>query len=241
LGGGVYNEDVQLGGFLKMTVQKGKQKAKSAKSDKRKNFSGFSLDDALREVSVKKLRPWQLETRAIAPSSVFSVVLDRLKRFDTRSNERGRELVIDAIFGEAIASFGQLKIWKGAPLETEGLNGNADYLITEDKDYLESPYLCAVEAKKDDFEKGLAQCLVEMKVCWLNNRDAGHEIEILGIVTNGTGWKFYRWAAVGEVYETLMYGESDIPILLGALQQVLEMCDDLRSVVDHRHLDGVGI
>jgi hypothetical protein len=54
-----------------MTVQKGKQKAKSAKSDKRKNFSGFSLDDALREVSVKKLRPWQLETRAIAPSSCF--------------------------------------------------------------------------------------------------------------------------------------------------------------------------
>jgi hypothetical protein len=201
-----------------MTIQKEKQA-------KRKNFSSFSLDDALREVSVKKLRPWQLESNPIAPSAIFGAVIDRLKRFDTRSNERGRELVIDAILAEAIASFEQLKIWKGAPLEAEQLNGNADYLITEDKDYLEPPYLCAVEAKKDDFEKGLAQCLVEMKACWLSNVAAGREIEILGIVTNGTGWKFYRWAAIGEVYETVMYGEHEMPVLLGALQQVLEICN----------------
>jgi hypothetical protein len=35
------------------------------------NSSEFSLDDALREVSVKKLRPWQLETRAIAAAIYF--------------------------------------------------------------------------------------------------------------------------------------------------------------------------
>jgi hypothetical protein len=195
------------------------------KKVKRKQFSGFSLKDALKESSVKKLQPWQIEATSIAPSEFFGVVLDRLKRFDTRSNERGRELVIDAILSEAIASFGNLKIWKGAPLETDELNGNADYLITEDKDYIESPYLCAVEAKKDDFEQGLAQCLVEMKACWLNNLAGGREIEILDIVTNGTGWKFYRWAAIGEVYETTMYGEHEMPVLLGALHQILEMCN----------------
>jgi hypothetical protein len=207
------------------------------KHAKRKNFSGFSLKEALKESSVKKLQPWQIEATPIAPSDFFGVVIDRLKRFDTRSNERGRELVIDAILSEAIASFSHLKIWKGAPLETDELNGNADYLITEDKDYLESPYLCAVEAKKDDFEQGLAQCLVEMKACWLNNVAAGREIEILGIVTNGTGWKFYRWATIGEVYETSMYGEHEMPVLLGALNQVLTLCDDRRSFVDHRYLD----
>jgi hypothetical protein len=192
---------------------------------KRKNFSSFSLDEALREVSVKKLRPWTLDAEPIAPSEIFIAVVDRLKRFDTRSNERGRELIIDAVLAEAIASFDQLKIWKGAPLESKTLNGNADYLITEDKDYLEAPYLCAVEAKKDDFEKGLAQCLVEMQACWLNNQAAKQPIEILGIVTNGTGWKFYRWAKVGEVYETVMYGEQDMPVLLGALHQILQLCN----------------
>ncbi len=203
------------------------------RKSKRRNFSGFSLDEAFVEVQVEKLLEWQLEPTIVAGSEVFQAVLQRLKRFDTRRNERGRELMIDAILAEALFGFEGLKAWKGAPLEAEGLTGEADYLITPDRDYLASPYLCAVEAKKDDFEKGLAQCLVEMKACWLNNRDAGRKIEVLGIVTNGTGWKFYRWAAIGQVYETSMYGEHEMPVLLGALNQVLQMCDDLRSVVDH--------
>jgi hypothetical protein len=152
-------------------------------------------------------------------------LLKRLQRFDTRRNERGRELIIDAIFTEALVGFKRLKVWKGEPLGATGLTGEVDYLVTRDRDYLGAPYLCAVEAKKDDFEKGLAQCLVEMKACWLNNLEAGGEIEILGIVRNGVGWKFYRWAKVGEVYETVMYGEHGMPVLLGALHQVLVMCD----------------
>jgi hypothetical protein len=211
------------GDVFKMTIQQGR--STKGRNPKRRNFSSFTLDNALREASVKKLRPWELEPLKVEPSSFFSMAIERLQQFDTRSNERGRELVIDAIFAESIISFKNLKIWKGAPLETEDLNGNADYLITENQDYLETPYLCAVEAKKDDFEKGLAQCLVEMKACWLNNRDAGREVEVLGIVTNGTGWKFYRWAAIGEVYETSMYGEHEMPVLLGALNQVLAMCN----------------
>ena len=113
------------------------------------------------------------------------------------------------------------------PLNSDELNGEADYLITDDKDYLESPFLCVVEAKKDDFEKGLEQCLVEMKVCWLNNLDLGRKIEVLGIVTNGSGWKFYRWAGIGKVYETSMYGEHEMPAVFGALHHVLQRCDRL--------------
>ncbi len=196
-----------------------------SRKSKRRNFSGFSLDEAFVEVQVEKLLEWQLEPTLVTGSEVFQAVLQRLKRFDTRRNERGRELMIDAILAEALFGFEGLKAWKGAPLGAEGLIGEADYLITPDRDYLASPYLCAVEAKKDDFEKGLAQCLVEMKACWLNNRDAGREIEVLGIVTNGTGWKFYRWAAIGQVYETSLYGEHEMPVLLGALNQVLAMCN----------------
>jgi hypothetical protein len=192
---------------------------------KTKNFSSFSLDQAFEEVQVEKLLPWKMEQKVITPSDFFEELLERLQRFDTRRNERGRELIIDAIFTEALAGFKRLKVWKGAPLGAAGLTGEVDYLVTRDRDYLAAPYLCAVEAKKDDFEKGLAQCLVEMKACWLNNLAVGREIEVLGIVTNGVGWKFYRWAKVGEVYETVMYGEHEMPVLLGALNQVLVMCD----------------
>jgi hypothetical protein len=192
---------------------------------KTKNFSSFSLDQAFEEVQVEKLLSWKMEPTVQAPSDFFQELLQRLQRFDTRRNERGRELIIDAIFTEALAGFTRLKVWKGAPLGAEGLTGEVDYLVTRDRDYLAAPYLCVVEAKKDDFEKGLAQCLVEMKACWLNNLALEREIEIFGIVTNGVGWKFYRWANLGEVYETVMYGEHEMPVLLGALHQVLVMCD----------------
>jgi hypothetical protein len=199
--------------------------APKQRKSKGKNFSSFSLDQALVETQVEKLLVWQLESDPIVPSDLFYQFLGRLQRFDTRRNERGRELIIDAIFAEALFGFERLKVWKGAPLGAEGLAGEADYLITRDRDYLAAPFLCVVEAKKDDFEKGLAQCLVEMKACWLNNVAAKRDFYPLGIVTNGVGWKFYRWAGLGEVYETTMYGEHEMSVLLGALNQILQMCD----------------
>ena len=36
------------------------------------------------------------------------------------------------------------------------------YLIDERRGYLEAPDVCTIEAKKDDFEQGIAQYLVEM-------------------------------------------------------------------------------
>ena len=64
---------------------------------------------------------------------------------------------------EAVLSFPRLKVWKGANLESDELQGAADYLISEDKAYLDIPFICIVEAKRDDFYQGLAQCLVEMQ------------------------------------------------------------------------------
>ncbi len=50
-----------------------------------------------------------------------------------------------------------MKIWKGAQLTDETASGYVDYLVAQRKRYLEAPFLCIVEAKKDDFEQGLAQ------------------------------------------------------------------------------------
>jgi hypothetical protein len=56
-----------------------------------------------------------------------------------------------------LEGFERLKVWKGAYLEGEKTCGNADYLIAERRGYLEAPFVCVVEAKKDDFEQGTAQ------------------------------------------------------------------------------------
>ena len=71
---------------------------------------------------------------------------------------------------KALITCENLKIWKGAALESQDLIGQADYLLTQRRGYVEAPLLCVVEAKKDDFEQGAAQCLVEMKACQWNNQ-----------------------------------------------------------------------
>ena len=192
---------------------------------KRRNFSSFTLAEAYQQLKLAKLISWELTIEPVAPTPFFDQRMERLKRFDLRIYEESKKLLIDAICEEALENFKTLKIWKGASLEAEATGGYVDYLITEDRDYLEAPFLCVVEAKRDDFEQGLAQCLVEMQACQWRNQKIGRNITIFGIVTNGEGWKFYRLELTGQVYETVLYSLQDISILLGVLTFVFSQCD----------------
>ncbi len=187
---------------------------------KKQKFSGFSLAEAFQHLHLSKLTPWQIDAVSVAPSEFFQQRLQKLQRFDLRASEESKKLLIDAILEEGIDGFSHLKIWKGANLETETVGGHVNYLVKEDKYYLQAPFLCVMEAKKDDFEQGLAQCLVEMQACLWSNRQMGQEITVFGIVTNGEGWKFYRLVPTGAVEETNLYSMQNIEAILGALKVI---------------------
>ncbi|MEM9246810.1 MAG: hypothetical protein AAGA67_13880 [Cyanobacteria bacterium P01_F01_bin.153] len=159
------------------------------------------------------------------PGEFFTQRLQRLqKNFDLRSYEKSKELLIDAYCEEAINPLDSLKIWKGAAIRSDRAKGNADYLIAKRRDYLEQPYLCVVEAKKDDFAQGLAQCLAEMYACQWQNAAAETAIAVYGIVTNATLWQFYRLDTDGKVYESSPYANSNPAQLLGILHFVFKQC-----------------
>jgi hypothetical protein len=161
-----------------------------AKRIKKKNFSSFTYAEAFKHLHLKDLQAWHFDVQPLEPSAFFNEHLQRITEiFDLQSFEESKKLVIDAIAQEAIHDCKHLKIWKGAPLSDDSTSGYADYLIAERKAYLEAPFLCVVEAKKDDFEQGLAQCLVEMKACQYNNQRLNQLLDIFGIVTN-------RWTGI---------------------------------------------
>ncbi len=56
------------------------------------------------------------------------------------------------------------------------------------------------------------------------NRPLGRHVDVLGIVTNGEGWKFYRLQDTGEVWESLLYGIGEMSRLLGILRAVFPQC-----------------
>ncbi len=192
---------------------------------KKRNFSSFDLAEAFKELGLVKLIEWNLDIEPIAPGDFYHERIRRLKdHFDVATSERAKELLIDAICDEALLNHSQLKMWKAAPIQSKDLTGIADYVAAPKRRYLDNPLLCVVEAKKDDFEQGLAQCLVEMKACQEGNETVGNKIEIYGIVTNGDGWRFYKLSTEGQVYETGLYSILEIEKLLGALSLIFAAC-----------------
>ncbi len=197
---------------------------------KRRNFSSFNLAEAYKELGLTKLIEWKLEAPPVAPSEFYYQRLQRLHaRFNLTTSERAKELLIDAICEEALEESPNLKIWKAAAIQSDDLTGLADYVAAPNRDYLDTPLLCIVEAKKDDFEQGLAQCLVEMKACQWSNAQVGSALEIYGVVTNGEGWKFYRLATDGLVFESALFSLREIDEILGNLHLIFTKCEANRA------------
>jgi hypothetical protein len=196
-----------------------------ATQQRKKSFSSFTYKEAFKQLGIATLNRWTISAEPVQISDFFRQRLERLQRFDLESFEVSKTLLIDAICEEGLEGFDRLKVWKGAYLEGETTCGNADYLIAQRRAYLEGPFVCVIEAKKDDFEQGTAQCLVEMQVCQTLNQQLGRVIDVYGVVTNGEGWKFYRLSVVGQVYETLLHGIAEMPQLLGIVRAFFQQCE----------------
>ena len=191
----------------------------------KKSFSSFTLDEALKKLQIDQVLLFDVDYDPLPPSTFFEERLRRLDGFDLRGSERAKELLIDAFCEEVIRRHEQLRIWKAAPLQSDELVGAVDYLIAPRKAYLDRPLLCVVEAKKDDFEQGMAQCALEMHACQWNNRQVGKAVDIYGIVSNGQGWQFYKLDASGRLFESTHYAISQPDTILGVLDYVFTQCE----------------
>jgi hypothetical protein len=194
----------------------------------RRNFSSFTLKEAMQLLGVEVMLPWAIEATPRPPSALFLDHLQRLRVFDTARTERSKELLVDAYCQEALPFDYGLKIWKSAPLSSDELTGVVDYLLTPYRDYIDTPMLCVMEAKKDDFEHGLAQVLVEMYTCYQINAEQQIDHPLYAIVTNGDSWRFYRYEG-GQVYESEIYVRTGHNTLLGVLDVIFALCHQNRQ------------
>jgi hypothetical protein len=189
-------------------------------------LSSFNRDSALEFLGIEQLLLWEVEAAPIEISAFFEERLERLHRnFALYNSESAKELLIDAFCEEALERRSQLQAWKEAPLRSDTLTGFVDYLIAQKRAYLGPPLLCVVEAKKDDFEQGTAQCLVSMDACAWQNAQKQHVIPVFGVVTNGSGWQFYQRGSLGEYRESVLFTSGDAPRLLGALDFIFAECE----------------
>jgi hypothetical protein len=211
------------------------EKTATQKKLKKRNFSSFTYAEAYKQLGIKKIELWTIEAPIHTPSDFFNQRLERLAElFDLSNYEESKKLIIDAICEEALYGLNYLKIWKGPKIESDCLTGHADYVVAERKDYFDRPLLCVIEAKKDDFEQGLAQCLVEMQACqWQNRQPDGYtdpiapNTDTFGIISNGSSWRFCKLLPSGEVYQTVDYSTTMMDVLLGRLKYVFTQCNQI--------------
>ncbi|MBE9125298.1 MULTISPECIES: hypothetical protein [unclassified Coleofasciculus] len=116
------------------------------------------------------------------------------------------EMIIAPIFIELRKQFKQqISLFSGIDFNIDyerGLNGHCDFVISRSSELLivTTPVVIIVEAKKENINGGLGQCVAEMLAAKLFNEREGNEIQaIYGTVTTGTNWRFLK--LVGQVIE----------------------------------------
>ncbi len=75
------------------------------------------------------------------------------------------------------------------------MNGNWDFIISSSSELLilNSLAITIVDAKKDNINADLGQCVAEMLAAKIFNEKEGNDIPIIyGTVTTGTSWKFLK-------------------------------------------------
>ncbi|MBJ7900446.1 MAG: hypothetical protein GC158_11125 [Cyanobacteria bacterium RI_101] len=108
---------------------------------------------------------------------------------------------------------------------SQGLNGNCDFLISQSSELLvlKAPIVTLVEAKKEDLNGGLGQCVAEMVAAQYFNRQEGNVIPVIyGAVTSGTVWKFLKLINNQVFIDLKEYYLDNLGQILGILVSAIE-------------------
>jgi hypothetical protein len=111
---------------------------------------------------------------------------------------RSEFIVAPLLLAVRDAAGGTVAILSGQRLDVDPsrrLLGECDFLLarSEPVPRLRAPVMAVVEAKKNDIEGGLGQCIAQMVAAQLYNERSGEAVEsVYGCVTTGEDWQFLR-------------------------------------------------
>jgi len=104
--------------------------------------------------------------------------------------------------------------------QSVGLNGVCDFLISRSPEqlFIDAPAVVVVEAKKEDLNGGLGQCIAQMIAAQRFNQENNQSIlTIFGAVTTGDRWKFIKLESNTVTIGLLEYNLPPVEQVLGIL------------------------
>ncbi|MYH82997.1 hypothetical protein F4141_20125 [Candidatus Poribacteria bacterium] len=146
------------------------------------------------------------------------------------------ETIIFPILKESYKAYAdQYALWiKQSIAYDDVLNGIPDYFISTrselGKTVVGSPLILLVEAKKNDFEQGWAQCLAELVAAQkinAKNMNGSAALPVFGIVTDGTLWQFGQLIGDTFTQNRADFALTHLSTLFGAVNAVFKAVTDV--------------
>ncbi len=194
------------------------------------SYSKFTYDDldAL-QINVQKRAFISTEVPEIEPSEWLKTTLKKNLNLPLASEKAKSELIITPILTEMVGHNPNLfTYFSGYTFDvdkTVGLKGRCDYILSLNplSPRISSPIFTIVEAKNDNLDEGIPQCIAQMYAAHLFNKKRNTLIPIVyGAVSFGLEWQFLRLDTnnLAEI-DTTIYYQVKLPQLLGALQYII--------------------
>ena len=133
-----------------------------------------------------------------------------------KSEKARSEFIIAPVLAELRKKAGgKISLFSGIRFDVDKsrkLDGACDFLISRSsyQAILEAPVVVAVEAKRQDFEKGFTRCIAEMIAARIFNERKNIDIkDIYGCVTIGNAWQFLVLRGDKAIIDTRVFDVNE--------------------------------
>ena len=166
-------------------------------------YSNFTLSAARAAFQLEEVDTAGLfsDIEPVNPSPLLTAVLERKVPLATAiGTEKAKsEMIVADVLVELREHFEhRISLFSGIDFNVDdekGLTGVCDFVISLSPVQfdLEAPVIVLVEAKNDNLEVGLGQCVAEMVAAQRFNAERGNDIpRVYGATTTGVLWRFLR-------------------------------------------------
>ena len=199
------------------------------------SYSDFNLDSVSRVLGVTTRAadlfpgmqaiaapPWLQELLARGTQGIqLSLISEK---------SRSEFIVAPILLAGRELSGNRFAIYSGQRLDVDptiGLVGECDFILSAADAVLplQAPIAIVVEAKKNDVEGGLGQCIAQMVAADRFNQSAARiGVPIFGCVTTGEAWQFAKLAGTTALLERRRFYIDQVDKVLGAFLAIINEC-----------------
>ena len=196
-----------------------------------KTYANFDFDD-LKDLGLQvgeKAFIQYIPYTPIVPSPYLQTTIQRNLRRKLRSEKAKSEFLISPILSELEElNLHRFSLYSGYKFNVEpkqGLSGFCDFVLSFEPTAfrIEAPVFCIVEAKNENLEGGVPQCVAELYAAQIFNNRAGKPRPVLyGAVTFGHEWKFIRFIGNEAEVDTSTFYLNQLDEILGIMQYIVD-------------------